>query len=385
MRLSFFLTLGVVLTFAVQAEEMRPALESVGQAVRPFVEQKEVAGAVAAVFTAERVLGLNKEGAADLASGRPMASDTLFWIASMTKPITAMAVMNLRDEGKLQLDDPVGNYLPAFAAPGAPAEKVTIRQLLTHTSGLADAPNSRSAKTLAELTALYPAQPLKFPPGSKWEYCNPGINTLGRLVEVVSGKEFAAFLDERFFRPLGMKDTTFYPSEEQASRLARTYKKNADGSLEAVGIGILFGGAVTPRADSIPYPAGGLFSTADDLITFYQMVLEGGEAKGWRYINEATLKEMAALHSGGLQTGFTPGASWGLGWSRVAEPQGVTAALSPGTFGHGGAYGTQIWLDPVQRRGYLLLIQRSNLPNADGSDIRKAFQDAAAATLGQKP
>lgn len=385
MRPSFFLTLGAVLTFAVRAQDARPALDAVGQAVRPFVEQKEVAGAVAAVFTADRVPGLNKEGAADLESGRPMASDTLFWIASMTKPITAMAVMNLRDEGKLQLDDPVGKYLPAFAAPGAPAEKVTIRQLLTHTSGLADAPNSRSAKSLAELAALYPAQPLKFPSGSQWEYCNPGINTLGRLVEVVSGKEFAAFLDERFFRPLGMKDTTFHPNEEQASRLARTYKKNADGSLEAVGIGILFGGAVTPRADSIPYPAGGLFSTADDLITFYQMVLAGGEAKGWRYISEKTLKEMAALHSGGLKTGFTPGASWGLGWSRVAEPQGVTAALSPGTFGHGGAYGTQIWLDPVQKRGYLLLIQRSNLPNADGSDIRKAFQDAAAAALGQQP
>ncbi len=344
-----------------------------------YVQRGEAAGVVAVAFGPENIVTSNTAGWNDLASKQPVAGDSLFWIASMTKPITAMAILNLRDEGRLTLEDPVARHLPEFGAENSHVKPVTIRHLLTHTSGLADKPAETKPKTLAELVALYPAQPPRFAPGAKWEYCNSGINTLGRIVEVLSGQPFSDYLAEHFFQPLGMKDTTFHPDAAQARRLARTYKKGANGALEATGIAILLGGAVVPPADSIPYPAGGLFSTADDLVPFYQMVLRGGEAGGRRYVKKETLQEMAALQSGELTTGFTPGASWGLGWGRVAEPQGITAALSPGSFGHGGAYGTQIWLDPVKGRGYLLLLQRADIGNSDGSEVRRDFQNAAAA------
>lgn len=355
-----------------------PRDAAVQAVLESYVQRGEAAGVVAASFTPEKILTLNLAGWADLEARRPIGVDSLFWIASMTKPITAMAVMKLRDEGKLGLDDPVAKFLPEFGAESSLVKAITVRQLLTHTSGLSGEPAGFKPATLAELVALYPSQPPRFAPGERWEYSNPGINTLGRMVEVLSGQSYEAFLNEHFFRPLGMKDTTFHLQGEQVQRLAKTYKKDKSGKLLATGIAF-FKGEPLPPPDGIPYPAGGLFSTAADLIPFYQMVLRGGEAQGRRYIKKETLQEMASLQTEGLTTGFTPGSSWGLGWCRVAEPQGVTAALSPGSFGHGGAYGTQVWLDPVKQRGYLLLWQRADLPNSDGSDLRRDFQNAAAA------
>src|SRR5436309_620113 len=164
-----------------------------------------------------------------------MSSETLFWIASMTKPITAVAVLMLQDEGKLSVEDTVEKYLPEFKKQWlvkeagkeqqvlVPAPRpITIRDLLTHTSGMGEVAAPRTDCSLAELVMAYAQQPLRFPPGSKWEYCNAGINTLGRIVEVVSGKPFAAFLDERIFRRLGMSQTTFWPNTSQANRLAKS-------------------------------------------------------------------------------------------------------------------------------------------------------------------
>jgi len=363
----------------LRAEVAPAALAHVHSAMQQFIEKKEAAGIVTAVGTKDRVLHLSAVGQADVEKGMPMSAQSVMWIASMTKPITALAIMNLRDQGKLSLEDAVAKHVPSFAQL---KEKITIRQLLTHTSGLADKPKEiAQPKTLGELVDLYPTQALLFPPGTQWQYCNSGINTLGRIVEILSGQEFAQHLHQTFFAPLNLKDTTFHPTAEQAQRLARTYKKKADGTLDPTTITILLGGVLTPPAESIPFPAGGLFSTAQDLIKFYQMVLAGGEAQGHRFIKAETLKEMTALQTGELKTGFTSGASWGYGWARVAEPQGATAALSAGSFGHGGAYGTQIWIDPTAGRFYLLMLQRADIGNADGSDLRKVFQDTAAAAL----
>ena len=317
-----------------------------------------------------------------------MRPDTIFWIASMTKPITATAVLMLQDEGKLSVDDPVEKYLPEFkglkTADGKPA-RVTIRHLLTHTSGMGEiSPDeARGIKNLAGLIPLYVAKPVQFEPGTKWAYCQSGINTAARIVEVVSGVPFDEFVERRLFGPLGMKDTTFYLTEEQLPRLATSYRRTDKGELEAAEVRILYGKTPTSR-DRFPAANGGLFSTAPDYARFCQMILNGGELDGRRYLKPESVKLMTAVQTGDLKTGFTAGNGWGLGWCVVREPQGVTAMLSPGTFGHGGAYGTQAWIDPVKKRIYILMVQRANFPNSDASEVRRAFQEAAASALDAK-
>ena len=352
--------------------------------VRRFVDHNEVAGVVTLVVTRDRVLDLQAVGQADLAKGTPMRADTVFWIASMTKPVTATAVMMLQDEGKLSVEDPVGKYVPELKdlkTKDGRAANLTLRHLLTHTSGLGEASSeqSRKAEKLADLIPHYAAQPVRFQPGSRWEYSQSSINTLGRIVEVVSGRPFQDFLQERLFGPLGMKDTTFYLSAEQLSRLATSYERTADGQLKEKAVFILEG---HPPHSRQRYPAanGGLFSTAPDYGRFCQMILNEGQLDGRRYLRPETVKQMCGLQTPeSIKTGFTEGNGWGFGWCVVRHPQGVTEKLSPGSFGHGGAYGTQAWIDPVTGVAYILMTQRANFPNSDNSDLRKAFQESASA------
>ncbi len=361
-----------------------PVIPAVRESMRRFVEDREVAGAVTLVATPDRVVHLDAAGMADIESGGPMRPDSIFWIASMTKPITATAVLMLQDRGKLTVDDPVERHLPEFErlrGPDGEPARVTIRHLLTHTSGLAEATpeESREARTLADLIPHFVEKPLRFEPGSKWEYCQSGINTAGRIVEVVSGEPFEEFLRAELFEPLGMEDTTFFLSEEQLPRLATSYRRTAEGALEPSEIRFLQGRGPTDR-DRYPAANGGLFSTAPDYLRFCRMILGGGEYEGRRFLRPESVRLMTTIQTGDLQTGFTPGNGWGLGWCVVREPQGVTAMLSPGTFGHGGAYGTQVWIDPGRGRIDLLMVQRANFPNSDASEVRRAFEEAAAAS-----
>jgi CubicO group peptidase (beta-lactamase class C family) len=365
-----------------------PALACISERMRRFVDDRETAGAVTLVATPDRIVHLDATGKADIASDRTMRPDTIFWIASMTKPITATAVLMLQDEGKLSVEDPVEKYIPEFSrlmtADGEPA-RVTIRHLLTHTSGMGEiSPDeARNIKDLTGVIPLYVARPVRFEQGTKWVYCQSGINTAARIVEVVSGSPFDVFVDRRLFRPLGMKDTTFYLTEEQLPRLATSYRRTKKGELEPAELRILYGKGPTSR-DRFPAANGGLFSTAPDYARFCRMILNGGELEGRRYVKPESVKLMTSVQTGTLKTGFTDGNGWGLGWCVVREPQGATAMLSPGTFGHGGAYGTQAWIDPAKKRIDILMIQRSDFPNSDASAVRRAFQEAAAsATDGQ--
>jgi CubicO group peptidase (beta-lactamase class C family) len=369
------------------AEDDARALRGVSQAVSKFVDEKQITGAVTLVASKDKLLHVAADGFADIAARRPMRTDAIFWIASMTKPVTATAVMMLESEGKLSVDDPVEKYIPELAslqtADGKPA-KVTIRHLLTHTSGMAEisSEQAREAKTLADVIPMYASQRLRFTPGERWAYCQSSINTAARVVEVVSGKSFPEFLDERLFGPLKMTDTTFYLREEQLPRLAMPYRRTEAGELEPAENFILLGKSPTSR-DRFPAANGGLFSTAPDYVKFCQLILAGGEHAGRRYLKRESVERMTTLQTGDLTTGFTPGNGWGLGWCVVRKPQGPSEALSPGSFGHGGAYGTQAWIDPVQGRIYLLMVQRANFPNADASDVRRAFQKAAADGLAE--
>jgi len=362
------------------AKQTTPTIASIDAAMQKFVDQGAISGAVTLVGHNGKIVHLGAVGLANIQSGQAMKRSSLFSIASMTKPVTATALMMLQDEGKLSVDDKVSKYIPAFAhaklRDGKPPNReITIRDAITHTSGLAG--DQIFQVSLEAAVDELAARPLAFEPGSKWQY-SPGLNVAGRIIEIVSEQPFEDFLKQRLFDPLEMKDTTFFPDAKQQQRIATLYGPGDDKQLL-----VAVDNHITNPSDvKAPNPSGGLFSSARDMFRFYQMVLDGGKFRGKRLVSQEAVKEMTSPHTGDLETGFTPGNCWGLGWCIVREPQGVTGALSPGTFGHGGAFGTQGWVDPESKTIYVLMIQRTKMGNSDGSDIRKTFQQVASDALG---
>lgn len=374
-------------------------LATIRTRMQRYVEEHVITGAVTVIGSKDGIASIEAVGMQNVAESKPMPQDALFRIASMTKPITAMGIMILVQEQKLAVDDPVEKHLPEFAGQQlvssregghiklrAPARRITIRDLLTHTSGLPGgfpAPNSdlyfKRQLTLKDAVNVSAGQPLDFEPGSKWAYCNAGIDTLGRIIEVVSGQSYESFLGQRIFEPLGMKDTTFYPTEEQLQRLAGLYEQK-DGKLNYVGYSLLG----PTRGAKHPIPAGGLYSTGADLSKLYQLMLHKGSLGPVKILSPDSVAEMTKVQTGKLECGFTPGMGFGYGWAVVRQPSGVHAMMSAGTYGHGGAFGTQGWIDPQQDLFVILLIQRVGLQNADGSDLRRDLQSVAVESL-RKP
>ncbi|MBM3891519.1 MAG: beta-lactamase family protein, partial [Verrucomicrobia bacterium] len=278
-RLVSLLLLSLLLIVTANAAPPNPAalgidaakLKEIPKRMQKFVDDGVIAGAVTLVARREGIASVEAVGFSDLATKRPMHADNMFWIASMTKPITATAVMMLQDDGKLSVEDPVEKYMPEFKGQWMVAERgkdsvtlkhptrpITVRDLLTHTSGLANLDAPRFDCSLAELAMACSQMPLQFEPGSKWAYCNPGINTLGRIVEVASGRTFAGFLDARLFKPLGMRDTTFWPTPAQARRVAKSYTI-VEGRSGLVETNVFYlKGPLTSRART-SFPAGGLY------------------------------------------------------------------------------------------------------------------------------
>jgi CubicO group peptidase (beta-lactamase class C family) len=377
---------------------MRPAdsdaglSERVRSRMQQFVSEHEIAGAVTLIGRADGVIDVQAVGLRDIEAKDAMRPDSIFRIMSMTKPITAIAILMLVDEGKLALDDTVEKHLPEFRGQKMTATRqgdavtlassprpVTIRDLLTHTSGVSDSPptgypdlDDFPRLTMAEAVRILANRPLDFAPGSRWKYSNAGLTTLGRLVEAASGRPFDAFLKERIFNPLGMVDTTFYPTAEQMRRVAVIYGREG-GTLH-----LLAWSKKPPKAGiRYPSPAGGLFSTAPDLARLYRLMLNRGTLDGRRYLSEPSVAAMTRLQTGDLKTGFVDGMGFGLGWGFVREPSGATAALSAGTYGHGGMYGSQGWIDPHKGKFVILLIQRDGLENNDDTPMRRELQRIA--------
>lgn len=361
---------------AVATTKAAPKIEAIDKAMQEFVDQGVISGAVTLVGHRGKVIHLGAVGLRELEGEKAMHPRTGFSIASMTKPITATAVMILQDEGKLSVDDPLSKYLPEFADVKfqdgrSPSRELTIRDAITHTSGIVGEQVFRGS--LEDHVNELAKRPLGFEPGSKWQY-SPGLSVAGRIVEVVSGQPFQQFLQERIFEPLEMTHTTFYPDAKQQSQMAKIYQPGEGGQSLAVAENFI----TDFQPANGPNPSGGLVSTARDLFRFYQMVLGNGQFRKQRILSADAVRQMTSPQTGELQTGFTPGNCWGLGWCLVREPQGVTEMLSPGTFGHGGAFGTQGWVDPKTETVYVLLIQRTKMGNSDGSDLRKTFQQLAA-------
>lgn len=352
------------------------AAGTVAESVKPFVDRQELAGAVMLIAGKDQVLATEVAGWADIASQKPMQADTLFWIASQSKPITAAALMMLVDEGKVNLEDPVEKYLPEFHGQMVaverdenhvllrpPRQPITVRNILTHTSGLPfssamEGPLDRFP--LCARVRSYAMTPLDFEPGSRFQYSNAGINTAARIIEAVSGTSFEQFLDERLFQPLAMKDTTFWPSEEQVARLAKSYKSTAEKhGLEETLIDQLHY-PLTDRAQRFPMPAGGLFATAHDIARFYQMLLRGGELDGKRYLSETAVKTMTSRQ--------TP-PEW-------PESYGFGLFVSPDSFGHGGAFATNTTANTKNGLILVWLVQHANFPG-DGDKAQGVFVQAA--------
>lgn len=392
----FVLLLAAAPLAAQEAKPFAPLVER----FEKFVADGDTAGAVVAVGTKDGIRFVSAVGVKDVSTGEKMTEDTLFRIASMTKPITALGIMMLQDEGKLSVDDLVEKHLPEFQGQmivvatdkekgtvtlGKPPRPITLRDLLTHTSGLsaysagmADVYTERNY-TLGETTAAVSQLPLQFEPGSRWAYSNSGIDTLGHVIERVSGEKYETFLQKRVFDPLGMTETTFYPTAEQWKRVATIHNKKDGKAVAASSTG--FRMDYTAKAPKHPIPAGGLFSTAADLGKLYTAMLHKGELNGKRITSEKAWEQMTKTQTGDIKTGFVDGMSWGYGWQVVKEPKGVTESLSPGTFGHGGAYGTQGWIDPKRGVFYVLMIQRTGLSNGDGSEMRKELHQLGLAGI----
>ncbi len=348
----------------------------VSSAVAPFVEKGALAGAVMLVADQEKTLAIETAGYLDVAAKKPIPANGIFWIASMSKPITGTALMVLVDEGKVQLDDPVEKYLPEFRGNWVitqqdgnhqvlrhPIRPITVRDTLRHTSGMPfqsvlETP-TLDALPLALAVRSYAMTPLIYEPGTKYQYSNAGINTAARIIEVVEKQSFEEFLQERFFDPLGMKDTTFWPNEEQLTRVVKAYSPTEDKQgLREIKISQLQYPLNDRRRG--PMPAGGLFSTAADIGIFCQMILNQGEFQGKRFLSEKAVKEMATR-----QTGEGIKESYGLGW-----------AVGDGWLGHGGALATNMTVDYQRGIATVWLIQHAGFPQ-DGDKAHGAFMQAA--------
>jgi CubicO group peptidase (beta-lactamase class C family) len=361
---------------AARADDSAAGANGIAAALKPFVDRHALAGAVTLVADKDRVLSLEAVGWADVAARKPLRTDAVFWIASQSKPITAAALMILIDEGKVRLDDPVSKYLPEFKDQWLiveqdkdhlllrkPKHPITVRHVLSHTSGLPFMSQMErptlDGLSLRDAVRSYAMTPLQSEPGTRFQYSNAGINTAGRIIEVVSGMSYQEFLDKRLFEPLGMKDTTFWPNEEQLKRLAKSYRPGPEKTdLVETTIGQLR----YPLDDRKrqPMPAGGLFSTAADVGTFCRMVLNGGVLNGKRYLSAGAVKQMTSK-----QTGAEVKAGYGLGWSTGGD-----------SFGHGGAFATNMTID--RKRGLItvFMVQHAGFPG-DGSKSLGAFQKAA--------
>ncbi|MEU0228101.1 serine hydrolase domain-containing protein [Streptomyces sp. NPDC006284] len=345
------------------------------------VDEGRLPGFLVALARGGRVAHLTVHGRRDLAAGLPVTADTLWRIYSMTKPVTSVAALMLVEEGRLTLDDPVARYLPSFAEPrvyvaGAADEVVTrpaagpvlVRHLMTHTAGLTfgfyhahpvDAlyraagleSSVRPGADLAGTVDLYASLPLQFEPGTQWNY-SVASNVLGRLVEVVSGQPLDVFLAERLLGPLGMTDTGFHVTDEQAGRLAELY-----GETDGGGIAPVPGLPVRGRPRFLS-GSGGLVSSAHDVHRFTELLRRRGELDGVRLLTPATVDLMTRNHlPGGADlraVGSRPahdepgndGVGFGLGVSVVIDPSRTQAPSGLGTYGWSGVATTTFWVDP---------------------------------------
>jgi CubicO group peptidase (beta-lactamase class C family) len=370
---------------ALTAQRAESRTAPIDAVLAAAVERRDVPGIVAIAADRRNVIYRGAVGVASGQSARPMTADAVFQIASMTKPVTSVALMQLVEDKKVGLDDPVSKYFPAFAKvsvitsfdakTGAytlePASRpVTVRQLLTHTSGLGYGFTSAIARDFKPQNgAVLEVGPLLFEPGTDWIY-GTSTDWVGRIVESVSGKDLETYFRERIFEPLGMRDTHYNVPEAAWPRLVPGWRRQADGTLTELP-------SATPQRVTRFNGGGGLWSTADDYIGFLQMLLNGGELSGTRILSAASVTLMSVNQTGAVNAHATQTAQpelsadftfinegrdkWGLGFLITSEA--APGLRSAGSLSWGGIYNTYFWLDPSREVAGVILMQF--LPFAD--------------------
>jgi CubicO group peptidase (beta-lactamase class C family) len=385
-------------------------LQRIEQMLDRRIAAGEMTGAVAIVARRGKVAYLTARGVMDLETKQPVTPATMFRIASMTKPVTSIAIMMMVEEGKVRLNDPVSRYIPEFKnlkvavanaaprgeapAPGqagrggrggapsfstvAPQREVTVKDLLTHVSGLASGGMSNSSvqpvarkqgEKLADYIPRLGGTTLEFQPGTRWAYsAQAGHDTLGRIVEIASGIPLNEFFQKRIFEPLGMKDITFWPSDAQWPRVASVYNRGANGLTKnnnpnGMSSNVYFMGS------------GGLISTAEDYIPFGIMLANGGELNGKRVLGKKTVEMLSSVHVPDTLPGRAAGEGYGLGVRVVSDHVKRGTMLSTGTFGWSGVYGTHFFVDPVEQTVGVLLVQTSI------GEVNRDFEDLVAQSI----
>ena len=393
----------------------KDVLAVIDQHLRQAADAKEVPGVVAVAANDNGIVYEGAFGKRDLAKGTDMTVDSVFWIASMTKALTATAVMQLVEQGKLQLDEPISKVLPDLAAPQVfegfddkgeprlrPAKRpITLRQLLTHTAGFTydfwDADTAKYVKyaNLPGITTCKNAAlrtPLAFDPGERWEY---GINLdyAGKAVEAVSGQNLAVYLREHLFQPLGMKDTDFVIGPDQKNRLVSVHARGADGGLAPIEFGI-------PQEPEFFMGGGGLYGTGRDYLAFLQMLMHGGEFNGARILRPETVAQMSKNNIGDINISrvvlkttaptatpdvdmgqLFPGqdVKWGL--SFLINPQQGPAGRSGGSLTWAGLANTYFWVDPSKRVAGVILTQILPFADARVFNLYAAFESGVYKSL----
>ncbi|MCL2711034.1 MAG: beta-lactamase family protein [Planctomycetaceae bacterium] len=363
----------LLLPFVAMAAERFPVAET----LEPYIKNGELPGVVTVIATKDAVLQVDAIGYADLESQRPMKADTVFWIASQMKPVTAVAAMILVDEGKLSLTEPITTYLPEAANLRVVAERegnrtvlvpvdkpITMAMLLSHTAGLEfltpfQSKHAIDSLPLEQHVTTILMTPLRSQPGTAYHYANIGTTLAGAVVERVAGVPFEEFLEKRIFEPLGMTETTFFPDADLLARLATTYSFDRDRSR-----------LVPSQTNLITYPldqrrfaepGGGLFSTPNDLVKFFQMLQGNGEFDGKRILSETAVKEIQTRQTGALNV-----------------PYGLNVTTNNGVYGHGGALGTDAQVNTNNGRVLLYFIQHQGL--AKSEEAKQKFY-----SIGNRP
>jgi methyl acetate hydrolase len=396
----------VALSTGAAEAQNSPTTAPIDQALRAAVERKDVPGVVALVTNRKGVVYQGAFGVADVATGRPLTPDALFRIASMTKAITATAAMQLIEQGKFALEDPVEKYLPEMAKLPVfdsfdaktgnyhlhlTSKPMTVRHVFTHTSGLGYPFTSATLRDFKPRAGeSYPDGPLLFEPGEKWIY-GTSTDIVGRLVEKVSGQKLEDYFRQHIFAPLKMNDTSYNVPQEKGARLAAAQQREGE-KMD----GLIVKQAVQPPL-TIPAPigGGGLASTASDYGRFVRMLLNGGELDGVRVLKAETVALMGQNHIGAvsvpaLKTALPRSADfsfiadgrdkWGLGFLITVDQ--VPGKRSPGSLSWGGINNTYFWVD--QSRGIAGVIMMQYLPFADAKALAvyDAFERAAYQVAG---
>jgi CubicO group peptidase (beta-lactamase class C family) len=375
-------------------------LQRIHEAVQRHIDAHEISGAVTVVARRGRLAHLEAHGLMDVATKKVMSKDTLFWLASMTKPVTGTAILMLMEEGKVRLADPVSKFIPEFrgmkvavmqekpAGPGlgplfytVPATReITVQDLLSHVSGLVSGGAASTAElakiarkpgeTLADYIPRLGTTPLDFQPGSRWSYSpGAGFETLGRIVEIASGQTFDQFLRQRIFDPLDMKDITFHPAQDRLARVATMYHRENN---------LLTKVDTSARMNNTTYfsGAGGLMSDAEDYLQFGQMLANGGELNGKRLLSPKTVELMSSIFAPDTLSGRPKGRAFGLSVQVIDDAIAAGTRISNGSYGWDGAFGTHFWVDPKEKIVGILLIQTDN-PNRElNGDFENAVMQA---------